>query len=167
MRSHVLFEDLGTFTLARGLREIKRREEEEASNGQDGSANARGKKPAREGDLYSEHPHEEKARLLAAEGRSPHPDTDPGPLENTLLGGSLESLRIASPPPPGTSHWAEQEGITSSTGTLELSEKARGKMRQRTESLEGSLSIERAAAAAVGRNGFVPTQEWVTSWQQG
>ncbi|KAG5219937.1 Protein HID [Salix suchowensis] len=28
-------------------------------------------------------------------------------------------------------------------------------------------NIDPAAAAAVGRNGFVPTQEWVTSWQQG
>jgi hypothetical protein len=92
---------------------------------------------------------------------------DSGPLENTLLGGSLESLRIASPPPTGTSNWAEQSSIASAIDQEELSEKARGKMRQRTESLDGGLNIERAAAAAVGRNGFVPTQEWVTSWQQG
>jgi hypothetical protein len=167
LRSRILFQDLATFTLARGLRDIKRREEEDAANGQDGSSRARSKRPAHEDDLRGEQPHEEKARLLAAEGRSPVTELDSGPLENTLVSGSLESLRIASPPPTGTSNWAEQNGVDSATSQQELSEKARGKMRQRTQSLDGSLSIERAAAAAVGRNGFVPTQEWVTSWQQG
>jgi hypothetical protein len=167
LRSRILFQDLATFTLARGLRDIKRREQEEGTNAQDGSNKVRGKMPAHEGDTHGEQPHEEKARLLAAEGRSPVTELDSGPLENTLLGGSLESLRIASPPPTGTSNWAEQSSIAGATSQQELSEKARGKMRQRTESLDGGLNVERVAAAAVGRNGFVPTQEWVTSWQQG
>ena len=47
------------------------------------------------------------------------------------------------------------------------SEKARGKMRARAESEDLTGSLERLAASGVGRNGFVPTQEWVTSWQQG
>lgn len=49
-----------------------------------------------------------------------------------------------------------------------VSEKARGKMRERrSESLDTDNSLDRVTAASVGRSGFVPTQEWVTSWQQG
>jgi len=49
-----------------------------------------------------------------------------------------------------------------------VSEKARGKMRERrSASLDTNNSLDRATASAVGWNGFVPTQEWVTSWQQG
>jgi len=33
--------------------------------------------------------------------------------------------------------------------------------------MDATGSLERIAAAGVGKNGFVPTQEWVTSWQQG
>jgi hypothetical protein len=46
------------------------------------------------------------------------------------------------------------------------SEKARGKMRARSLSVETISSLDRAPLA-IGKNGFVPTQEWVTSWQQG
>lgn len=59
-----------------------------------------------------------------------------------------------------------------------LSEKARGKMRA-TESVtsltsprstSGELADEELlsiASAGVGPNGYVPTQEWVSSWQKG
>ncbi|KAI9508505.1 hypothetical protein F5148DRAFT_1196168 [Russula earlei] len=40
-------------------------------------------------------------------------------------------------------------------------------MREQSVSLEMDNSLDRVTAAAVGRNGFMPTQEWVTSWQQG
>lgn len=44
------------------------------------------------------------------------------------------------------------------------SEKARGKMRAgRSMSDDMTGSLERLAASGVGRNGFVPTQEWVSS----
>jgi hypothetical protein len=43
-----------------------------------------------------------------------------------------------------------------------MSEKARGKMRERSVSLEAlDPDLERIAAQGVGRNGFIPTQEWV------
>lgn len=44
-----------------------------------------------------------------------------------------------------------------------VSEKARGKMRDRGRSLslETDASLDRVALAGVGRNGFVPSQEWV------
>lgn len=62
--------------------------------------------------------------------------------------------------------------------TQPISEKARGKMRA-TESVSSltsprSMSAEladeellRIADAGVGPNGYVPTQEWVSSWQKG
>lgn len=47
--------------------------------------------------------------------------------------------------------------------SLEASEKARGKMKERRSlSLETNSNLDRIAAAGVGRNGFVPTQEWVS-----
>jgi High-temperature-induced dauer-formation protein len=161
----VVFEDLGTLTLSRGLRDIKRREEEE----KDGSPKVTGKMMSRDRDPQAEQAHEEKARLLAAEGRSPpssevlaQESANSGPLTNTLL----ENPSIASPPPTGTSSWAEQGTAGTSSMATELSEKARGKMRQTNETGTTPV-VERAAAIAAGRNGFVPTQEWVTSWQQG
>lgn len=50
------------------------------------------------------------------------------------------------------------------------SEKAKGKMRERSESgstlaLDGEL--QKLAMAGIGPNGYVPTQEWVSSWQKG
>lgn len=43
-----------------------------------------------------------------------------------------------------------------------VSEKARGKMPERRSiSLDTDNSLDRVTATAVGRNGFVPTQEWV------
>jgi hypothetical protein len=57
---------------------------------------------------------------------------------------------------------------TTSTGTTTAaSEKARGKMKARRSLSSDTINGERLAAAGVGRNGFLPTQEWVTSWQQG
>ncbi len=54
------------------------------------------------------------------------------------------------------------------------SEKAKGKMRERSDSvstlgmglnLEGEL--QRLALGGIGPGGYVPTQEWVSSWQKG
>lgn len=58
-----------------------------------------------------------------------------------------------------------------------MSEKARGKMKAVNES-ETSLPIDpvdevpdeelmKVAASGVGPNGYVPTQDWVASWQKG
>jgi len=171
LRAHVVFEDLGTLTLSRGLRDIKHREEEEKN----GSLKTTEKRTPRDGESQTEKAHEEKARLLAAEGRTlsssdvlAQEAVNSGPLTNTLLPASLENLAITSPPPIGSSTWADREAPNgTSTSSAELSEKARGKMRQTQESIDATSAIERAAAVAVGRNGFVPTQEWVTSWQQG
>lgn len=50
------------------------------------------------------------------------------------------------------------------------SEKAKGKMRERADSasaLRADPELERLAAAGIGPSGYVPTQEWVSSWQKG
>jgi hypothetical protein len=155
LRAHKTFEDLGTFTLARGLREIRR--VQLAKEEQTGKGDAKGKSRAQD---EEEEPQDEKARLLEREAdsrrrsvegvemvdspqRRPHSLDD----ENTVSTSPLMS--------PG----ASEELLTSG----ELSEKARGKRKaRRSMSRDMTRSLERIAAAGVGRNGFVPTQEWVS-----
>ena len=162
LRAHKTFEDLGTFTLARGLREIRRvqlAKEEQARKG-----DTKGKGRAL-GDLESgEEPSAEKARLLESEASS-----------------RRESSEF-NPDPPISSRDSPQRGlslddevprplVSPTTGSVPedaVSEKVRGKMRERgSVSVEMTRSLERVALAGIGRNRFVPTQEWVTSWQQG
>jgi hypothetical protein len=162
LRAHKIFEDLGTFTLARGLREIRRvqlAKEEQARKG-----DTKGKSRAL-GDLESgEEPSTEKARLLESEATSRRESSE------------------ANPDPPLPSRDSPQRGpslddeaprplVSPVTGSMPedtLSEKARGKMRERSSiSVEMTRSLERIAQAGIGRNRFVPTQEWITSWQQG
>ncbi|KAI0684267.1 high-temperature-induced dauer-formation protein-domain-containing protein [Cytidiella melzeri] len=164
VRHHKAFEDLGTFTLARGLREIQRVQiaKEERVKG----ANAKGKTVA---DNESEEPRDEKAKLARTESAASlelarhvseqddleaqrHPPVE----EDARTGRPLmsPSLSIDAALPEG------QQGGPS--------EKARGKMRAgRSMSEDMTGSLERLAASGVGRNGFVPTQDWVSSWQQG
>lgn len=50
------------------------------------------------------------------------------------------------------------------------SEKAKGKMRERSDSqstLTAEQEMQRLSLKGIGPNGYVPTQEWVTSWQKG
>ncbi|KAJ8481660.1 hypothetical protein ONZ45_g15231 [Pleurotus djamor] len=134
LTSHKLFESLGTFTLAKGLRDIKRAKEE-ATRKLDGKNNA----PVRDSeDLDTQ---TEKARLM----------------EN-------EELRMSSTEQLPETNSAED--LTTEAPASSISEKLRGKMKERSRSMSLDI-VDPAAAAAVGRNGFVPTQEWVTSWQQG
>ncbi|KXN82544.1 Protein HID1 [Leucoagaricus sp. SymC.cos] len=142
--SHKTFEDLGTFTLTRGLRDIKRAQllKEEQARGAESNHKTRGSSEGRD----SSDPGTEKARLLNEEGTN----------EGHSVAERDASVEEENPD-------VVEEGSTSDT-TSRRSEKARGKMRERR-----SLSVEDpgVAPASVGRNGFVPTQEWVTSWQQG
>jgi hypothetical protein len=165
LRSHILFEDLGTFTLARALRDIKRREEEERNKSQ--MPPTKGKSPTRGDGAAGQQAHEEKARLLAAEGVEPHSLGGDIDIPGDNVSASLGNMRISSPPPTSSTSWGGQDVAGTSDGEPYISEKARGKMRQRNESLDLTATAELAAAAQVGRNGFIPTQEWVTSWQQG
>lgn len=134
LSSHNIFEDLGTFTLTRGLREIKRAQvlKEEQAQKADGTVKSRGSEESRE----SSDPGAEKSRLLSEEDQ---PNTEG---ETSVEGGSPE----------------EAEEGRASNSTTRASEKARGKMRERRSS---SIDVVGVPATSVGRNGFVPTQEWV------
>ncbi|KIM48882.1 hypothetical protein M413DRAFT_89117 [Hebeloma cylindrosporum] len=157
LQSRKIFEDLGTFTLARGLREVKRVQlAKEAKK----ISNPKGKTPVVDG-VEMVDAGAEKARLLENEGAgnrgsqereqdsgaSPRDSQADEPVTRSFMSPTSETL-YASPDSP-------------------ISEKARGKMRERRSlSVETLNSLDRVPLN-IGRNGFVPTQEWVTSWQQG
>ena len=162
LRAHKTLEDLGTFTLARGLREIRRVQLAKEEQGRKGDT--KGKSRAL-GDLESgEDPATEKARLLERETSSRRESSehslDP-PLSSRDQPQRGASLDDETPRPL----------ISPTIGSVPedtLSEKARGKLKERSSmSVEMTRSLERIALAGIGRNRFVPTQEWVTSWQQG
>jgi hypothetical protein len=105
-------------------------------------------------------PGAEKSRLLERESGAS--DTQVGSAENIVryseegrdieLGVVTESFMSPSSESP-------LHGSISGAS----SEKARGKMKERRSlSLETNSSFDRVAAAGAGRNGFVPTQEWVS-----
>ncbi|KAJ3767498.1 high-temperature-induced dauer-formation protein-domain-containing protein [Lentinula raphanica] len=154
LAAHKTFEDLGTFTLARGLREIKRvqlaREDQARKLSLDDKRKSR--RISRE-----DHAPEEKRNLLDKDDEN---DNDQVPVANQTthsdpeIGNTTTTEPIVSPSEPATS--------------ARPSERAKGKMKERrsSSSLDAG-SLERIAAAGIGRNGFVPTPEWVASWQQG
>ena len=112
-----------------------------------------------------EEPHEEKARLLRRETNG-SVDLEAGVQSVESLpeaqSRSVSEDTTTSPLMSPTS--AESPGII--RPSARPSEKARGKMRAgRSMSMSNEMtgSLERIAAAGIGRNGFVPTQEWVCS----
>lgn len=123
---------LGSFTLAGGLREVRamraaQLEQDARAAAGPGPGSRKGKDRAG-GEGEGESAVEEKARLLAEEGRR-SADLEAG------------------------------QATTSAAGPLE---KPRGASKERGESADAASTMERALAADIGRNGFVPTQEWVS-----
>ncbi|KAI9566513.1 high-temperature-induced dauer-formation protein-domain-containing protein [Boletus coccyginus] len=155
LTTHKTFQELGTFTLTGALREIKRVELAREEQAAQSERNRKGLGHQEE-DLERGDPYAEKVRLLqqqdvtpdreAESSHDPNMEGEEGPtVERPIVPQNPESV-------PGTP----------------TSEKARGKMRERrSPSLDENSSAERTLSAGIGRNGFVPTQEWVTSWQQG
>lgn len=125
--------------------------EERAKAQANAQSNDKGK--ARLHDIEMGDPGAEKARLLESEGANDHErEAEPTPRES-----QGDEARPALTP-------AASEISTHSSQQSPMSEKARGKMKERH-----SASIENANALAldpaslgIGRNGFVPTQEWVS-----
>ena len=151
LRAHKTFEDLGTFTLARGLREVKRIQlaKEEQAN----KADAKGKSRA-----VGEHeqPHEEKQRLLERENSSALSlssrvqsvdslaevrvvPRDGVPVDGTGHTAAAEELPSVQPLMSPTTESPPAHGAQSS-----VSEKVRGKMRERR-----SLSLDTDASLIV------------------
>ena len=100
----------------------------------------------------------EKARLLHNEGAT-RPDAQESNQDSDSTRTSEEVLTAAVMSPSSDNPY--------DSPASPVSEKARGKMKERR-----SLSVETVSPLDrvplnIGRNGFVPTQEWVTSWQQG
>ena len=158
LRAHRTFEDLGTFTLARGLRDVRRIEEQ--SNAHD----TKGKSRAAEEEY--DQPHQEKQRLLEREnalGISSRDQSDDNLTEVRVIPreqepeGHAEEVPLTQPLMSPSIEQAMFSGLPTA-----VSEKARGKMpERRSTSLDTDSSLDRTTATAVGWNGFVPTQEWV------
>ncbi|KAH7107456.1 high-temperature-induced dauer-formation protein-domain-containing protein [Auriculariales sp. MPI-PUGE-AT-0066] len=170
VRTHKLFEDLGTFTLISGLREIRRLQlAKEEQDKQKAARNPSQKQESTDAGV-------EKALLLQHEAASTDSVQHTGtPLEPMSPTREVE-IRAIDPetghvsPPSGRASADESHPLSTEEGQRmgRMSEKARGKMRARQESIDVDVAaLERIAAGGIGRNGFVPTQEWVTSWQQG
>ncbi|KAG9095774.1 hypothetical protein FRC06_009431 [Ceratobasidium sp. 370] len=137
LRARTVIEGLAVFTLRGAVREVRRREE--AAKGRD---KGKGKLP---GGVGRDSPDlsKEKRDLMQRERGTDVPT--PEDLESGLAGDDI-------PVPTG------------------MSEKARGKMREdakQEDNWDLTAEEEVAAAVALGKNGFVPTQEWVSSWQRG
>ena len=174
LQSRKTFEDLGTFTLARGLREVKRAQIAKEARKQ---ANLKGKGSVDEVEMVDAGT--EKSRLLENEGASRSDDSRERERDDnnahTSLGEDVLTQPLMSP----------NAESPYSTVDSPKSEKARGKMRARRSLSVDTISSLDRASLGIGKNGFVPTQEWVfifpflcsevfclrlaqvTSWQQG
>lgn len=113
----------------------------------------------------------EKAGLLSEEHRRNTMDLG-SPDLGTL--GPTRSHSVTSPLfTPGEAEedpMATAESNASKQTANPKSEKAKGKMRERSESqstLACETELQRLAMSGIGPNGYVPTQEWVSSWQKG
>ena len=159
LRAHRTFEDLGTFTLASGLRDVRRiqRAKEEQSRAPDT------KSKSRAGEEVYDQPHEEKQKMLEREnslGISSREQSVDSLTEIRVVPRDSPQLEEIATPQLLVSPTIEQ--ATPSNFPSAVSEKARGKMPERRSlSLDTDNSLDRVTATAVGRNGFVPTQEWV------
>ncbi|KAF6764892.1 high-temperature-induced dauer-formation protein-domain-containing protein [Ephemerocybe angulata] len=155
---------LAKFTLASGLREIRRVQQakEELANRGSPNSDSKGKRPMNEPEPADASA--EKAKLLQNESWN--------------RASSLEEAAHSSGSPTiGMEDESVYRALMSPSGEMSspVSEKARGKMRERSRrssdvdglGLLGRNGSLEGLAASVGRNGFVATQEWVTSWQQG
>ncbi|KAF8803522.1 hypothetical protein BYT27DRAFT_7195356 [Phlegmacium glaucopus] len=153
LQSRKTFEDLGTFTLARGLREVKRAQQAKEASKQ---ANPKGKGLV--DDVEMADAGAEKARFLETEGANYGDSTERDDSSaHTSLGEDVLTRPLMSP----------NTESPYSTVDSPISEKARGKMRARRSLSTDTINSLDRAPLGIGKNGFVPTQEWVTSWQQG
>ena len=144
------------------MRRIQRAKEEQ-------SQDTKGKSRA-DGEEYDQ-AHEEKQKMLERENvlgiSSNEPSADSLteirviPRDQQEPAGQPEEETPSSPSP--MSPTTEQAAFSAFPGAV--SEKARGKMRERrSTSLDTDNSLDRATATAVGWNGFMPTQEWASTF---
>lgn len=109
LRAHKMFEDLGTFTLARGLREVRRiqlAKEEQARKG-----DTKGKGRALEDLESGEEPATEKARMLESEATSKRESSEHS-LELSL------TSRDSPPRGPSLDDEAPRPLVSPTTGSI-------------------------------------------------
>lgn len=152
LRSHADFQALATFTLLSGLREIQRKKALRAKEEDRNTPSPRGLvRTDSELAMLAE-----KAALLGRE-------IDGDEIDDEGERASYRSHRDSN----------ETPSLPSSPPERAMSEKARGKMRATSppvppiSSDEDDEELMRLAAAGIGPQSYIPTQEWVTSWQKG
>ena len=129
---------------------------EEQTQKSDGSVKGKGSADLGE----SADPGAEKSRLLESEGANDMPVDSPENMRDVppfegQIDGELEVVTQSFMSP-------NSESPLNGSVSVSTSEKARGKMKERrSSSLETNSSLDRISAPGIGRNGFVPTQEWV------
>jgi hypothetical protein len=152
LQSHKTFEELGTFTLAKGLTEIKRLRQlkEERAAAAKAARDAKDKSVSAASTPSSELKKDEKVGLLERDRETPRQSGEERRKSEEIEDDSIGTLSNSS----------SQILESGSSDT-----KGKGKMRESLSlDLDGDLD---KIAAGIGRNGFIPTQEWVSSWQQG
>jgi hypothetical protein len=140
LRARGVIEGLSVFTLRGAVRDVRRREE--AAKG----------------------PNKGKGKLVGGGAGQDSPDLS---KEKRDL---IQRERGTDIPTPEDLESGLVAGDDASAPAAHMSEKARGKMREgagREDSVDLTAEEEVSAAVALGKNGFVPTQEWVSSWQRG
>lgn len=179
LRSHQDFQTLATFTLVGGLREIQRKKQQRAQ----ALEAEKEKEEAKSGTLKRT---DSELAMLAEKAALLGREIEEGDLgeshervhEVDATAGGDDEFTVVVPKSPKSSPGLAQSSNGSdgapapgSPGRPAMSEKARGKMRA-TESVtslhdEEDEELLKLAAGGVGPNGYVPTQEWVSSWQKG
>ncbi|CAD6567302.1 MAG: hypothetical protein TREMPRED_003499, partial [Tremellales sp. Tagirdzhanova-0007] len=181
LRSHQDFQTLATFTLVSGLREIQRRKALRVT------ADAKALDEPRvmirtnsELDMLAE-----KAALLGRREADEEPNS---PMEERRSRSPTSVQSAARPPTPPSDLIRDTDPLSVTSPMYDpaqtefrpqpLSEKARGKMRA-TDSAASLPSLigegpeipdeelMKVASSGVGPNGYIPTQDWVSSWQKG
>lgn len=147
LQSRKTFEDLGTFTLARGLREVKRAQQAKDAS-QQANSNSKGKGSVDEVEMADAGA--EKARLLENEGASRGDDSTDRERDDSAHEDVL-TRPLMSP----------NAELPYSTVDSPISEKARGKMRERRSLSVDTINSLDHTSLGIGKSGFVPTQEWV------
>ncbi|KAL7413962.1 high-temperature-induced dauer-formation protein-domain-containing protein [Mrakia frigida] len=209
--AHQRFQFLATFTLKAGLREVLRVQQARAVAAEKAkrSESRNGADPGtptdeKSGLIYRTDSSDNASRQtldLSREYSSPppsNPTSNPRPNSTTNLDSTTEEDEeepretVAPLMTPGEQQQDPLTSVTSPTAPTTatpvpvMSEKARGKMRERNveevpeegggenggggEEVDDGLlgeELEKLRIGGLGNGGFVPSQEWVTSWQKG
>ncbi|KAF8524338.1 high-temperature-induced dauer-formation protein-domain-containing protein [Hysterangium stoloniferum] len=162
LRSHERLQFLANFTLSSGLAEIKRlkakREEHLRRKTTGAGVNKDQKAPTNESPDSSSPPAEEEQVAISATT-----EKDRVKDREDVLAASAATLSTD----PSTEEASTPSPFVPTTYPPPLSEKARGKLRARSPSLDGSDSAILGYTSYESASGFVATEEWVESWRKG